>query len=185
MIVAVLFSMMMCGVSMSLGLVGFLVWRRSVEKIPPEVTPTTETTEETEETPGTVVLEDGELRTISRSGTYYSHDFDKSRPKGKMCNAASTTTSSGAAKFKFTKSGGSGNYWTVATDCDGDGNYTSYLTGEADVISAKTDDLNKQRWTINCTTSGCSFKNKASGKYLAGSVGKKATFTTNPVYYTI
>ncbi len=130
-------------------------------------------------------ISDGDMRKISRNGSYLAFDFDASRGKGKMCNAAVASSADGAATFKFTKETGGTNTWIVATDCDGDGNFTSYLTRGNDMIEAKLkDDLQKQRWSIDCGTSGCSFKSKKDGRYLAGTF-TKPQFTTNPVYYTI
>jgi len=131
-----------------------------------------------------VVINDGDIRKVSRNGTYLAFDFDASRAKGKMCNAAEASQKDGAASFKFTKDGSSGE-WIVATDCDGDGKYTSYLTRGTDLIEAKLkDDLDKQRWTVECGTSGCSFKSKKDSKFLAGTF-KKPMFTTNAAWFKI
>lgn len=131
-----------------------------------------------------VVIKDGDIRRVSRNGTYLAFDFDASRAKGKMCNAAEASQKDGAASFKFTKDGSSGE-WIVATDCDGDGNYTSYLTRGTDLIEAKLkDDLDKQRWIVECGTSGCSLKSKKDSKFLAGTF-KKPMFTTNAAWFQI
>lgn len=133
---------------------------------------------------GAVVLNDGDVRKVSRNGTYLAFDFDASRAKGKMCNAVTASQKDGGASFKFSKDGSSGE-WIVATDCDGDGNYTSYLTRGTDLIEAKLkDDLDKQRWTVECGTSGCSFKSKKDSKFLAGTF-KKPMFTTNAAWFKI
>ena len=147
-------------------------------------TTTTTPTSSTSDGAATVVINDGDIRKVSRNGTYLAFDFHASRAKGKMCNAATASQKDGGAPFKFTKDGSSGE-WIVATDCDGDGKYTSYLTRGTDLIEAKLkDDLDKQRWTVECGTSGCSFKSKKDSKFLAGTF-KKPLFTTNAAWFKI
>lgn len=114
----------------------------------------------------TVTLTDGSLYTLSKDDVYIANDFDAARGKGKMCNATTSSTSTGASRFKLTKDGSS---WIVATDCDGDNKYTSYLSHGNDLIEAKDTDKNTQRWYIGCDASGCTFKNKAKATYLSGS----------------
>ena len=152
--------------SIAIAVVGFLILRKKK--------PSTET-----DPPATAAtpppLNDGVIYKLCRSASEcLGKDFDNTRAKGKMCNSKLTGSAADAAPFKFTKDG---DYWIVATDCDGDGNYTSYLTRDKDVIEAKIDDITKQRWTVDCTTAGCAFKSKRDGKYLTG------PFTT-PVYST-
>lgn len=153
--------------------------QRDAEK-PAVVVPSTSSTSSS----AAVVINDGDIRKVSRNGTYLAFDFDASRAKGKMCNAAEASQKDGAASFKFSKDGSSGE-WIVATDCDGDGKYTSYLTRGTDLIEAKLkDELDKQRWIVECGTSGCSFKSKKDSKFLAGTF-KKPMFTTNAAWFKI
>lgn len=112
----------------------------------------------------TTVLTDGGLYTLSKDGVFLANDFDKRRPKGKMCNASTSSAASGASRLKLTKDG---DQWIVATDCDGDGSYTSYLTRGSDLIEAKKADTKLQRWSIACEPGGCTFGNGST--YLAGS----------------
>jgi len=149
--------------SLAMAAVGFLLLRgkKKKETDPPAIA-------------ATPPLSDGILYKLCRSTTdCLGKDFDKSRPKGKMCDAK-LGSAADATPFKFTKDG---DQWVVATDCDGDGKYTSYLTRDSDLIWAKLDDPTKQRWTVDCTASGCAFKSKRDGKYLTGSF-------TAPVYST-
>lgn len=111
-------------------------------------------------------LIDGNKYTISKDNVYIGQDFDTTRGKGKMCDAKGTNSSSDAAPFKFTKDGDS---WIVATDCDGDGNYTSFLNGNSDLIASRNKkNSNTQRWYVSCLTNGCTFKNKETNRYLGG-----------------
>jgi hypothetical protein len=128
----------------------------------------------------TITINDGDIYKICGSGNdCLGIDFDKSRPKGKMCNGKLATSSAGAASFKFSKDG---EYWAISTDCDNDGNFTSYLTRDKDLIWAKLDDPVKQRWTIECNDTGCAFKSKRDSKYLTKSFAK-AEFSTAPEYF--
>lgn len=139
-----------------------------------------ETTESTIVAP--TEISEGSRYVISKNGEYIAQDFDSSRGKGKMCDAKNTTSKDNAAPFKFTKSG---DFWTVATDCDGDGNFTSYLTGTSDLIAArdKKDDKT-QRWKVECSNRmdgnanimECGFRNRKQDKYLNG------TSYTSPSY---
>src|SRR6056300_595622 len=95
-----------------------------LNKMPSE----SEKTRKEDETTTSIV--DGKLYTISKTNSYIGHDFDTSRGKGKMCDAK-VTQNSDAAAFKFIKDGDT---WIVSTDCDGDGNYTSFLNGTKDLI---------------------------------------------------
>ena len=126
-------------------------------------------------------IQDGSMYTISRSGTYIGQDFDRSRGKGKMCDAASTGRD-GAAPFKFSKDGDA---WTIATDCDGDGKYTSFLNGSSDLISARDKKSpTMQRWYVACSASGCSLQNKKSKKYLGGTF-TAPTFEDSGTFYIV
>jgi len=126
-------------------------------------------------------IQDGSLYTISSGGTYIGHDFDRSRGKGKMCDAMSTSRDT-AAKFKFTKDGDS---WTISTDCDGDSKYTSFLNGSLDLIASRDKKSpTTQRWYVNCSASGCSLQNKKSKTYLGGSF-TSPTFSKTASYYTV
>ena len=153
--------------SLAMAAVGFLLLRgkkTSKESDPPATPPP---------------LSDGILYKLCRSTTdCLGKDFDTSRPKGKMCDAK-LAGSADATPFKFTKDG---DHWVVATDCDGDRKYTSYLTRDSDLIAAKLDDPSKQRWTVDCTASGCAFKSKRDGKYLTGSF-TAPVYSTTPEYY--
>jgi hypothetical protein len=114
-----------------------------------------------------VEIKDGSTYTISRDGVYIKQDFDTSRGKGEMCDATTTTSTSDAAPFKFTKYGA--NHWIMATDCDGDGNWTSFLNGSNDLIRARDKDVpHRQQWHVTCYPDGCEFKNRKSGTYLGG-----------------
>lgn len=120
--------------------------------------------------------------TIALGNEYLAQDFDASRPKGEMCDAATTTDASKAAAFKFTKSGDA---WSVATDCDGDGNWTSFLNGSSDLIRARDKDTpDRQLWTVACTADGCTFKNKHKDAYLGGTF-TKPSFNASPVTYRV
>lgn len=127
-------------------------------------------------------IPDGSVFTISRDGSYIAQDFDSSREKGAMCDAASVSSRDQAATFKFTRQGKT---WTVATDCDGDGKWTSYMTGTQDLIAARDKKTpNTQQWTIECTSPKddasirtCSFKNIHTSSYLTGSNWKSPTYT--------
>jgi len=124
----------------------------------------------------TVELKHGWKYVLSDGTNYLAYDFDDSRDKGKMCNAATTTDRDKAAPLKLTKSG---SQWIVATDCDQDGNYTSYLTAGKDLIEAKNkDDASTQKWTIDCTPDGCGFKNDSKG-WLNGTFDAPTWLTTN------
>ena len=127
-----------------------------------------------------VSVEHGRFYTISSaSGTFIGHDFDKSRGKGKMCDAVGTTKGNGA-KFKFTKEGSD---WTIATDCDGDSNFTSFLTGGKDLIAARDKKTpSTQAWTVACTGRGCSLKNKKLKKFLGGSFESPSYSSTEVIY---
>jgi len=129
-----------------------------------------------------VSVEHGRFYTISSaSGTSIGHDFDKSRGKGKMCDAVGTTKGNGA-KFKFTKDGSD---WTIATDCDGDSNYTSFLTGGKDLIAARDKKTSStQAWVVACTDRGCSLKNKKLKKFLGGSF-ESPTYSSTEVLYRL
>lgn len=135
------------------------------------------------DTPPTVVdIKDGNMYTISRNGSSIKQDFDESRGKGKMCDAVSTTTQSEAAPFKFTKDG---DFWTVATDCDGDGNWTSFLNGSSDMIAARDKETPKrQQWALSCTSDGCSFKNRHKNRYLSGTP-EKPEFVSDAALWTV
>lgn len=126
-------------------------------------------------------IQDGTLYTISRNNTYIGQDFDRSRGKGEMCDAASVGRD-GAAAFKFSKDG---DVWTIATDCDGDGNYTSFLNGSPDLISARDKKTPiTQRWFVDCSPSGCSLQNQKSKQYLGGSF-TTPTFTDSRTLFTV
>jgi hypothetical protein len=143
-----------------------------------------ETPSKTTKTSVTTVtkINDGETYKLRRNDEYLAFDFDSKRAKGKMCNATTASSADGAATLKFTKDGDN---WIVATDCDGDGNYTSYVTRGTDLIEAKSKtDPKKQRWSVECTDAGCAFKSAKDGKYLAGSF-QKPSFTTNPVRFIL
>lgn len=113
--------------------------------------------------------------------SYIGQDFDKARGKGKMCDAVETTRANRAA-FKFTKDGSD---WTIATDCDGDGNYTSFLTGESDLIAARDKKApSTQRWQVTCSETGCSLKNKKTKAYLGGTFGSP-TYTSSKTLYRL
>lgn len=156
--------------SFAMAAVGFLLLRKK------KTTPSKGTTPTATPPP----LSDGILYKLCRSATEcLGKDFDKSRAKGKMCDSKLAGSAADAAPFKFTKDG---DHWTVATDCDGDNNFTSYLTRDKDLIWAKLDDPAKQRWTVDCTTAGCAFKSKRDDKYLTGSFAKPV-FSTTPEYY--
>lgn len=144
---------------------------------------TTTTTTTTKTTVATVTkINDGDTHKLRRNDEYLAFDFDSKRAKGKMCNAMTASSADGAATLKFTKDG---DHWVIATDCDGDGTYTSYLTRGTDLIEAKyKDDPKKQRWSVECTDAGCAFKSAKDGKYLAGSF-KKPSFTSNPVRFIL
>jgi hypothetical protein len=138
--------------SIAVALVLFLVTRpRSTTPTPTTIPP--------------ITLSDGSLYTLrDTSGLgYIGHDFDPSRGRGNMCDAAYSTAS--GKPFKFTKDGGS---WIVATDCDGDGNWTSYLTARDDTLIGSRDKGNEtktQRWSITCDDSNtCTFSNKKDTK---------------------
>jgi len=142
-------------------------------------TSTTPDTSPVDEDP--IELVDDGMFTISRNESYIGQDFDESRGKGKMCDA-SVTKRANAAPFKFTKDGSS---WIIATDCDGDGNYTSFLNGTEDLIAARNKKKSSiQRWNVECLSKGCSFKNKDTGKYLAGTF-KNPEYTKNPVFFNV
>ena len=132
------------------------------------------------QTTTTTTLTDGALYTLSRDGVYLANDFDTRRGKGKMCNATTTTDSSGASRLKLTKDGDN---WIVATDCDGDGKYTSYLSYGNDLIEAKMSDTSNQRWSIACDAAGCTFKNASKGTYLTGSL-TSPTWSTTPLAWS-
>ena len=134
-------------------------------------------------------IPDGSTYTISRGDNAIGQDFDESRGKGKMCDASTVSRRLGA-RFKFTRDPSS-DAWTVATDCDGDGNWTSYLTGGSDLIAARDKKTpSTQRWHVACTktddATSCSFKNAKSGEYL-GETGDFAvpSWSRDPVSYRI
>jgi hypothetical protein len=132
--------------------------------------------------PEPITITDGAMYTLSKGGSYIKQDFDESRGKGKMCDAVSTSTSSEAAPFKFTKDG---DFWSVATDCDGDGNYTSFLNGSSDLIAARDKDTPKrQQWTVSCESGGCSFKNRHKDRYLSGTP-EKPEFVSDAALWNI
>lgn len=127
-------------------------------------------------------INDGETHKLRRNDEYLAFDFDSKRAKGKMCNATTASSADEAAVLKFTKDGDA---WVIAADCDGDGNFTSYLTRGTDLIEAKyKDDPKKQRWGVDCTNAGCAFKSAKDGKYLAGSF-KKPSFKSNLVRFIL
>lgn len=136
--------------------------------------------------PPPVDIQDGARYTISRDEVYIKQDFDTSRGKGEMCDAATTTSASEAAPFKFTKYGA--NHWIVATDCDGDGNWTSFLNGSSDLIRSRDKETpHRQQWRVTCYSDGCDFRNRHKNTYLGGSFtapefGSTATrYTVTPV----
>lgn len=96
-----------------------------------------------------------------------------------MCDAVGGTKGDGA-KFKFTKGG---SVWTIATDCDGDSNYTSFLTGGKDLIAARNKKTpSTQAWTVACTDRGCSLKNKKLKKFLGGSFESPTYSSIETIY---
>jgi hypothetical protein len=157
MIEVVLIMGMTSGAILSIGiaLVIFLVTRpRSTD----------ESTTPTPTTIPPITLTDGSLYTLrDTSNRYIGHDFDPSRGRGKMCDAAYSTAS--GKPFKFTKDG---DVWTISTDCDDDGNWTSYLTARDDTLIGSRDKGNEtktQRWSITCDDSNkCTFSNKKDTK---------------------
>ena len=162
-------------IALALAIVLIIRHHTSEDDTPPPTTPTT-----TEPTP--VTIKDGDTYTISKDGTYIKQDFDKTRDKGKMCDAVSTTSKDQAAPFKFTKDG---EFWNVATDCDGDGNWTSFLNGSSDLIAARDKDTPKrQQWTLFCDTGGCAFQNRHKSMYLGGTP-EKPTFTSTKTLWTV
>lgn len=136
-------------------------------------------------------ISEGSMYAISRNGEYIGYDFDSSRKKGHMCDAKNASSKEKAAPFKFTKSG---DFWIVATDCDNDGNYTSYLSGTSDLIAARDkSDRSTQRWKVECSNRmdgntsllECSFHNKKNGKYLNGSTYTSPSFTSEKQKYKV
>ena len=159
----------------------FLRSKKSSDEEPDE-TPSKTTTTTTTAVTTVTKINDGDTYKLRRDNEYLAFDFDSKRAKGKMCNATVASSADGAATLKFTRDG---DHWIVATDCDGDNNYTSYLTRGTDLIEAKyKDDPKKQRWSVECTDAGCAFKSAKDGKYLAGSF-KKPSFTSNPVRFIL
>lgn len=78
----------------------------------------------------------------------------------------------------------SGNAWSLKVDCDGDGNFTSYLTDVAsDVLQKKSSQANKT-WTSHCTGGQCTFQSTKNKKYLALN-GSALSVATNPVQWTL
>jgi hypothetical protein len=112
-------------------------------------------------------LKEDERYLIGRKETWLTMDYDGSRPRGKQCDVKDgMVKASSANDFQFTKQSGS---WIIATDCDEDGKYTSYLSNKAsDLIQArdKKDAKKTQRWTVSCNEDGCKIRNPETKKYL-------------------
>jgi hypothetical protein len=113
-------------------------------------------------------LQEDERYLIGRKETWLTMDYDGSRPKGKQCDVKDGMVSSldNANDFQFTKRGST---WIVATDCDEDGKYTSYLSNKAsDLIQArdKENAEKTQRWKVSCNDDGCTIRNSETKEYL-------------------
>lgn len=112
-------------------------------------------------------LKEDERYLIGRKDTWLTMDYDGTRPKGKQCDVKDGMVSAGNANdFQFTKSG---SHWIVATDCDEDAKYTSYLSNKAsDLIQARDKEHAEktQRWKVSCNDEGCTIRNTESKKYL-------------------
>lgn len=124
-------------------------------------------------------LKESERYVIGRGDKWLTMDYDGSRPKGKQCDVKDDMTGLDKANdFQFTKSSTN---WIIATDCDEDGTYTSYLSNKAsDLIQARDKEKAEktQRWTIDCNDDGCKVRNPDTKKYLNLS-GKRPTLSSS------
>jgi len=171
------------GVAMMIAIVWLLVTRNSEESSTDD-SDDKEDEEDKEDDDITDITDAKDLNeddryVIGRGGEWLTMDYDGSRPKGKQCDVKDDMTGLDTANdFQFTKSSGN---WIVATDCDEDGKYTSYLSNKAsDLIQARDKDKadKTQRWTIDCNNDGCKVRNPDTKKYLNLS-GKRPTLSSS------
>jgi len=157
---SVVVVMMMSGMMLSCAIAGGLFILTSTNKPTTAPTPTTSATTTTKSL--TTFTKDQKVSLRARDGTYAGYTFDASNTTN-MCNIA--FGQSGPKEFMLTK-GTSGTY-AIKANCDGDGKFTSYLTEKAsDIIQPKRTG-SADRWTLACTTQGCSIQGVKTKKYLA------------------
>jgi hypothetical protein len=167
------------GVAMMIAIMWLLVTRNSEESSTDDSDDNNDNNDDITYITDAKDLNEDDRYVIGRGDKWLTMDYDGSRPKGKQCDVKDDMTGLDIANdFQFTKSSTN---WIIATDCDEDGKYTSYLSNKAsDLIQARDKEKAEktQRWTIDCNDDGCKVRNPETKKYLNLS-GKRPTLSSS------